>query len=272
MCTGALAPIPPGEELAALEAHFAAGAIHVVTATSVEIAANLLARGDAGVARRFRARALGRAGSPRRTRPARAGLSAPLLQATSAEDQDLVDAARPLALERIGRIVEGIEQTAASRVRRAGRTRGAPPRSLPAVRWHTPRDVRVCGKSSSTASCTQPRRPDQPGAASERTGIQRKLTARRAMSSSAACAYRSHSAAHAPVKDHLAVQAVLDHVAQDALQGCETGTAAEQQHRWIAAGWRLGRSIHEMPEGSLHREQRAAHRLAEQGLREFAAR
>lgn len=83
---------PTRQELAALEAHFAAGAIHVVTATSAEIAANLLAvatpalRGDferahwvvpgARVAQSLRER----------------GLSAPLLQATSAEDQDLVDA------------------------------------------------------------------------------------------------------------------------------------------------------------------------------------
>jgi uroporphyrinogen-III synthase len=83
---------PAKEQLAALEAHFTAGAIHVITATSAEIAANLLAvatpalRGDferthwvvpgERVARSLRER----------------GLSAPLLRANSAEDQDLVDA------------------------------------------------------------------------------------------------------------------------------------------------------------------------------------
>ena len=41
--------------------------------------------------------------------------------------------------------------------------------------------------------------------------------------------------AHAPIKRHLAAQAVLDHVPQDALQGRKPGAAAEQQHRCVIA-------------------------------------
>jgi uroporphyrinogen-III synthase len=83
---------PGSAELAALEAQFAAGAIHVITATSVEIADHLLElatptlRGDfervhwvvpgVRVAQSLRER----------------GLSGTLLQAASAEDQDLVAA------------------------------------------------------------------------------------------------------------------------------------------------------------------------------------
>jgi uroporphyrinogen-III synthase len=83
---------PAADELAALEAHFAAGEIQVITATSVEVAASLLTlatpalRGDfdrahwvvpgTRVAQHLRER----------------GLSATLLLAASADDQDLVAA------------------------------------------------------------------------------------------------------------------------------------------------------------------------------------
>jgi uroporphyrinogen-III synthase len=83
---------PAADELAALETHFAAGAIHVITATSAEIAANLLALATPALRDEFeRAHWVvpgARVAQGLRDR----GLSAPLLQASSAEDQDLVDA------------------------------------------------------------------------------------------------------------------------------------------------------------------------------------
>ncbi len=83
---------PSAAELSALEAHFAAGAIQVITATSVEIAGNLLELATPASAQRLRARALGGAGRAHRPELARAGAVGALLQADSAEDQDLVAA------------------------------------------------------------------------------------------------------------------------------------------------------------------------------------
>jgi uroporphyrinogen-III synthase len=80
------------ERLAALEANFAAGAIQVITATSVEIAANLLELATPTLRREFdrvhwlvpsvRVRAAVR----------ERGITASILQADSAEDHDLVAA------------------------------------------------------------------------------------------------------------------------------------------------------------------------------------
>ena len=79
-------------ELAALQEYFAAGAIHVVTATSVELARNLLDIATPALRHEF-ARVYWLVASARIADALRAhGLQAPLLMAASAENQDLVAA------------------------------------------------------------------------------------------------------------------------------------------------------------------------------------
>jgi uroporphyrinogen-III synthase len=80
------------EDLRVLEARFAAGALDVVTATSVEMAASLLALATPAMRRDFdRVQWLvpsARVAAAVRER----GVTAPMLVADSAEDQDLVAA------------------------------------------------------------------------------------------------------------------------------------------------------------------------------------
>jgi uroporphyrinogen-III synthase len=80
------------EDLAALEANFAAGAIHIITATSVEVATSLLELATPALRREFdRVHWLvpsGRVATAVREH----GVTAPILQADSAEDHDLVAA------------------------------------------------------------------------------------------------------------------------------------------------------------------------------------
>jgi uroporphyrinogen-III synthase len=83
---------PAPDDLAALEADFAAGAIHVITATSAEIAANLLALATPALRGEFERVHWVVPGARVAQSLHERGLSAPLLQADSAEDQDLVDA------------------------------------------------------------------------------------------------------------------------------------------------------------------------------------
>ena len=83
---------PDGTVLAALADSFTAGAVQVITATSVQIAANLLGLATPALRREFeRAHWLlpaGRVAAGVRE----LGVSAPQVQANSAEDHDLVDA------------------------------------------------------------------------------------------------------------------------------------------------------------------------------------
>ncbi len=83
---------PDAAALGALAGHFAAGSLQVVTATSLEIAGSLLALAEPALRGEFeRAHWLvpgGRIAAALRE----LGLAAPLLQAESAEDQDLVAA------------------------------------------------------------------------------------------------------------------------------------------------------------------------------------
>jgi uroporphyrinogen-III synthase len=84
--------IPSESELTALQEHFAAGAVHVITATSVEIARNLLDIATPALRGEF-ARVHWLVASARIADAVRAhGLQAPLLMAASAENQDLVAA------------------------------------------------------------------------------------------------------------------------------------------------------------------------------------
>jgi uroporphyrinogen-III synthase len=84
--------IPSDSELAALQEHFTAGAIHVITATSVELASNLLDIATPALREEF-ARAHWLVASARIAEALRAhGLRAPLLMAASADNQDLVAA------------------------------------------------------------------------------------------------------------------------------------------------------------------------------------
>jgi len=83
---------PSAAELSALEAHFAAGAIQVITATSVEIAGRLLELATPALRNDFE-RAHWVVPGARIAQSLRdRGLPAVLLQADSAEDQDLVAA------------------------------------------------------------------------------------------------------------------------------------------------------------------------------------
>ncbi|MEP6549220.1 MAG: uroporphyrinogen-III synthase [Gammaproteobacteria bacterium] len=83
---------PSNAVLAALQGSFAAGAVQVITATSVEIAGNLLKIAALGLRREFE-RAHWLVPGERVAAALRAlGLSAPQLIADSAEDQDLVAA------------------------------------------------------------------------------------------------------------------------------------------------------------------------------------
>jgi len=86
-------PAAPGDaELAALLDRFQAGAVHVITATSLEIAAHLLHLATPALRREFE-RVHWLLPGERIAAGVRAlGLSAPLLRAESAEDQDLVSA------------------------------------------------------------------------------------------------------------------------------------------------------------------------------------
>jgi len=83
---------PTGEMLAALHEHFVADEIHVITATSLETAAALLKLDHSELRAQFE-RAHWLVPSARVAAGARElGLRAPLVQAASAEDQDLVTA------------------------------------------------------------------------------------------------------------------------------------------------------------------------------------
>jgi len=86
--------IPKPEDLAMLEAKFAAGAIHVITATSVEIADSLLGLVGSALRREFdRVHWLVpgiRVAAALRER----GVTAPILRADSAADRDLVAAVK----------------------------------------------------------------------------------------------------------------------------------------------------------------------------------
>ena len=83
---------PNGAVLAALGESFAAGAVQVITATSVEIAGNLLKIAAPALRQQFE-RAHWLVPGERVANAVRElGLTAPLLQADSAEDQDLVGA------------------------------------------------------------------------------------------------------------------------------------------------------------------------------------
>ena len=83
---------PSAAELASLEAHFARQAIHVITATSVEIASNLLALATPALRRAFEGAHWLVPGARVAESLRESGLTAPLLRASSAEDQDLVSA------------------------------------------------------------------------------------------------------------------------------------------------------------------------------------
>jgi uroporphyrinogen-III synthase len=83
---------PTAKELAALQAHFATGAIHVITATSAEIAANLLTVATPALRADFERAHWVVPGARVAQSLRERGLAAPLLLADSAEDHDLVDA------------------------------------------------------------------------------------------------------------------------------------------------------------------------------------
>jgi len=85
-------PNPSAAELAALEGHFAAGAIQVITATSVEIAANLIALATPALREDFDRVHWLVPGARVAEGLREHGLKGALLQADSAEDQDLVAA------------------------------------------------------------------------------------------------------------------------------------------------------------------------------------
>ncbi len=86
-------PSPPADELSALESRFERREIQLITATSAEIGKNLLALATPALRRHFDAAhwlvPSARVGELLR----QGGLKAPMLQAASAEDQDLVSAA-----------------------------------------------------------------------------------------------------------------------------------------------------------------------------------
>jgi uroporphyrinogen-III synthase len=83
---------PSAAELTALEAHFAACAIQIITATSVDIAGNLLALATPALRRHFDAAHWLTPGARVSDSLRERGLQGPLIQASSAEDQDLVSA------------------------------------------------------------------------------------------------------------------------------------------------------------------------------------
>ena len=83
---------PSAAELSALEAHFAAGAIQVITATSVEIAGSLLELATPALRKDFESAHWVVPGARIAQSLRDRGLAGVLLQADSAEDQDLADA------------------------------------------------------------------------------------------------------------------------------------------------------------------------------------
>ena len=83
---------PTPDRLRAVLGLFEAGAVHAVTATSLEIGAALLGMADAALRGRLESVHWIVPGTRVAAGLARLGLGAPLLQAASAEDQDLVDA------------------------------------------------------------------------------------------------------------------------------------------------------------------------------------
>jgi uroporphyrinogen-III synthase len=83
---------PSAAELASLEAHFARQAIQVVTATSVEIAGNLLALATPALRRSFEGAHWLVPGARVAESLRESGFLGPVLEARSAEDQDLVSA------------------------------------------------------------------------------------------------------------------------------------------------------------------------------------
>ena len=85
-------PAPTAGQLAALEARFERREIQVITATSAEIGHNLLAIASPALRRHFDAVHWVVPGARVIDSLREAGLAAPLLRASSAEDQDLVSA------------------------------------------------------------------------------------------------------------------------------------------------------------------------------------
>jgi uroporphyrinogen-III synthase len=85
-------PAPTADELAALEARFERREIQVITATSAEIGHNLLALASPALRRYFDAVHWVVPGARVADTLRDGGLGAPLLRASSAEDQDLVSA------------------------------------------------------------------------------------------------------------------------------------------------------------------------------------
>jgi uroporphyrinogen-III synthase len=85
-------PNPSSTEFAALEAHFAAREIQVITATSVDIVRNLLELATPALRVEFDRAHWVVPGARVAASLRESGLSAPLLEAQSAEDQDLVAA------------------------------------------------------------------------------------------------------------------------------------------------------------------------------------
>jgi uroporphyrinogen-III synthase len=83
---------PSAAELTLLEAQFAARAIQVITATSVDIASNLLALSTPALRRHFDDAHWLTPGARVSESLRERGLKGPLIQASSAEDQDLVSA------------------------------------------------------------------------------------------------------------------------------------------------------------------------------------
>jgi uroporphyrinogen-III synthase len=85
-------PVAAPDELAALESRFERGEIQVITATSVEIGANLLKLATAALRPHFEAVHWLVPGARVAGRLRQQGLEAPVVEAASAADQDLVSA------------------------------------------------------------------------------------------------------------------------------------------------------------------------------------
>lgn len=86
-------PRPGAHELESLEQRFAAGAIQLVTATSAEVVRNLAALATPALARHFASAHWLVPGARVAASLREAGIRAPLITASSAEDQELVSAA-----------------------------------------------------------------------------------------------------------------------------------------------------------------------------------
>ena len=199
----------PRRRSRALESRFAQREIQVITATSVEIGANLLALATPALRRYFDAAhwlvPSARVAEVLRER----GSGAPVVRALGRRS-GLGVGRGPLARQRIGRVVEGIEPEP----RRVGAARpqipGAPPRSSPAARSHRPRerassaDLREhCLVHEAAESRPTRRRARRAPARSESRAARRARLLERRVRVQVALG------AHAPVQRHLALQAVL---------------------------------------------------------------